>query len=124
VLHHVEIYVPDLGESLEFWGWLLPRLGYSQYQDWPAGRSYKQGDTYIVFVQSEYDDPGFDRRAPGLNHLAFHADSRADVDLLGEELRPRGIRILYEDQHPDPTSDYYALFFEDPMGLKVEVVAR
>ena len=32
MLHHVEIYVSNLSKSVEFWGWLLPELGYEQYQ--------------------------------------------------------------------------------------------
>ena len=69
-------------------------------------------------------DFDFDRRSVGLNHLAFHAESRDAVDALKAELEQRDVRILYEDLHPDTSSpDYYALFFEDPDGIKVEVVA-
>jgi catechol 2,3-dioxygenase-like lactoylglutathione lyase family enzyme len=32
-LHHVEINVSNLKRSVEFWGWLLPELGYELYQE-------------------------------------------------------------------------------------------
>ena len=122
-LHHVEIYVSDLARSVEFWGWLLERFGYESYQTWNEGRSWRLGDTYLVFVQSTELGAGFNRRRVGLNHLAFHASDRAEVDVLKKELLGRGERVLYDDKHPDAQSDYYALYFEDPDGIKVEVVA-
>jgi hypothetical protein len=47
-LHHVELWVPDLGRACTEWGWLLGELGYSQFQDWPDGRSWQREGTYIV----------------------------------------------------------------------------
>jgi catechol 2,3-dioxygenase-like lactoylglutathione lyase family enzyme len=126
-LHHVEIYVSDLARSTEFWSWFLERFGYAIYQKWPKGISWKLGETYLVFVQTEekYLNPPYHRCHTGLNHLAFWADSRAEVDELHNELRKRGITILYEDKHPDASlREPYALYFEDPDRIKVEVVAR
>ncbi len=122
VLHHVELYVRDLERSAGFWGWLLPWLGYAPYQEWDEGVSWKLGATYLVLVQAPEGAADLDRRAVGLNHLAFHA-SRDEVDELTDLLRDRGVRVLYEDRHPYAGGpDHYAVFFEDPDGLKVEVV--
>lgn len=125
-LHHVEIYVSDLSASSKFWGWLLSLLGYQLYQQWGSGVSWRLGDTYLVFVQTEepYRDVPYHRRRTGLNHLAFHAASRGQVDAIAALLRERGTPILYEDRHPYAAGkDYYALFFEDPDRIKVELVA-
>lgn len=125
MLHHVELYVSSLERSASFWGWFLGELGYELFQKWPEGMSWRLGATYIVFVQAEerYLDPPYHRRRVGLNHLAFHAGSRRQVDRLADELRSRGVTILYPDRHPgDPR--YYALFFEDPDRIKVELVAE
>jgi catechol-2,3-dioxygenase len=75
-----------------------------------------------VLVQADETDHPFDREAPGLNHLAFHATSREQVDELTEEVREReDATALYEDRHPY-AGGYYALYCEDPEGVKVEVV--
>jgi hypothetical protein len=67
-------------------------------------------------------DRPFDRRAAGLNHLACHAASREQVDELAAGVRERAdATLLYEDRHPF-AGGYYALYCEDPEGLKVEVV--
>ena len=126
VLHHVDIYVRDLRPSREFWSWLLKRLGYTLFQAWDGGFSYLLGETYIVFVQAEqrWLDIPYHRCRAGLNHLAFHADNRDCVDEITSELRSKGITILYEDRHPYAGGDdYYAVFFEDPDRMKVEITA-
>lgn len=125
-LHHVEIYVSDLKKSTEFWSWFLGKLGYEIYSKWDSGISYILGETYIVFVQTEkkYLDEPYHRCRTGLNHLAFHAESKKHVDEITNELRKKGITILYEDKHPYAGGEnYYAVFFEDPDRIKVELVA-
>ncbi len=126
LLHHIEIYVSDLKRSLDFWSWYLEELGYRSFQEWESGQSWKIGDTYIVFVQTEerFLDVPYHRSGVGLNHLAFHADSRQHVDDMTKKLKDRGMNILYENQHPFAGGeDHYAVYFEDPDRIKVELVA-
>lgn len=75
-------------------------------------------------TEEKYLDPAYHRRRVGLNHLAFHARSREQVDAITLRLRERGVTILYQDR-PAPTgnSTHHAVFFEDPDRIKVEVVA-
>jgi catechol 2,3-dioxygenase-like lactoylglutathione lyase family enzyme len=126
VLHHVEIYVSNLEKSIEFWDWLLIKLGYETYQKWEQGISWKYNETYLVFVQTEqrFLEIPYHRSRVGLNHLAFHAKSKEQVDSITKELEEKGISILYKDRHPYAGGkDYYAVFFEDPDRIKVELVA-
>lgn len=126
MLHHVEINVSDLQASREFWGWLLEKLGYRKFQEWEDGISWKQGETYLVFVQTEqrFLELPYHRKATGLNHLAFHAGSREQVDELTQELMKKGIPVLYQDRHPYAGGpEHYAVFFEDPDRIKVELAA-
>lgn len=53
--------------------------------------------------------------------MAFHCDSKAFVDKLTVELKEKDVTILYADKHPH-AEGYYAVFFEDPDRIKVEVV--
>ncbi|MEZ0262893.1 MAG: VOC family protein [Alphaproteobacteria bacterium] len=125
-LSHIEINVADLEVSSAFWGWLLGRLGYVPYQSWEQGRSWKLGATYFVIVQVEdaFKLQPYHRKRTGLNHLAFHAADRADIDALTEELKSRNVTILYADRHPYAGGkSNYAVFFEDPDRIKVELVA-
>ena len=126
ILHHVEVWVPDLGRTISEWGWLLGRLGYTQSQDWPDGRSWLLGDTYLTFERSPaMTSPEHDRLRPGLNHLAFHAGSRLDVDTLAEEGTANGWALLFPDRHPHAGGpDHYAAYLANTDGFEVELVAN
>jgi catechol 2,3-dioxygenase-like lactoylglutathione lyase family enzyme len=120
-LHHVELCAADLPAAVDFWGWLLSELGYAPKNEWDGGRSWKKGTTYVVLKRAERDGD-VDRGAPGLDHLAFHAASRDQVDTLTEGVRERAdAMLLYPDRHPY-AGGYYALYCEDPGGVTVEVV--
>lgn len=126
LIHHIEIYVSDLKSSLAFWSWFLEELGYEPFQEWESGQSWKIGETYIVFVQTEerFMDIPYHRCRVGLNHLAFHASSRQQVDDMTRKLKVKGVKILYTDNHPFAGGEeYYAVYFEDPDRIKVELVA-
>lgn len=126
LIHHIELYVSDLKKTIDFWGWLLEELGYSLFQEWESGRSWKLGESYLVFVQAEdrFLNVSYHRCRVGLNHLAFHASSRQQVDELTNKLQDKGIPILYTDKHPFAGGpEHYAVYFEDPDRMKVELVA-
>lgn len=125
IISHIEIYVKDLAKSINFWDWFLVDLGYKEFQKWETGISYKLQETYLVFVQAEkkHCDVNFHRCKPGLNHLAFYVDSKEKVDEMYHKVRQKNMKILYEERHPFAAgNNTYALFFEDPDRMKVEVV--
>ena len=126
VLHHVELWVPDLARGREQWGWLLGELGYEQFQDWPDGRSWRLGDTYLVIEQSPALSAAVhERLRPGLNHLAFHAGDRAAVDALTAAAPARGWTLLFPERHPYAGGQgHYAAYFANTDGFEVELVAR
>ncbi|MWV45106.1 hypothetical protein GRF59_15890 [Paenibacillus sp. HJL G12] len=127
MLHHVEINVSDIKRSREFWEWFLTGLGYGIFQEWEEGFSFKQGKTYLVFVQTEerFMDKVYHRKATGLNHLAFHAESRSQIDEMVSTLKDKGVPILYGDEYPYAGGPgHYAVFFEDPDRIKVELACE
>ena len=125
VLHHVEVWVPDLPRAVAQWGWLLESLGYSVFQDWPAGRSWRLGETYLVVEQSSaLSAKEHDRLRPGLNHLAFHVENSAEVDRLTKEAAEHGWTLLFADRHPYAGGpEHYAAYLENTDGFEVELVA-
>ncbi|MBC1503065.1 hypothetical protein HB825_08210 [Listeria booriae] len=127
MLHHVELNVSNLAEARVFWDVLLSDLGYTLYSEWEQGVSWIYGETYLVFVQTEerFLKDGYHRGHTGLNHLAFHVETRSDVDAWTERFRAQGVPILYEDRHPFAGGpNYYAVFAEGPDRMKVELVAK
>ncbi|MFL6141945.1 MAG: GNAT family N-acetyltransferase [Labedaea sp.] len=125
-LHHVELWVPDLAAAEASWGWLLSELGWSEYQRWPRGVSWRLGPTYLVFEDSPAGRGGpHDRMAPGLNHLALHAGSPARVEQLAEEAVGHGWRLMFADRHPHAGGPgHCAAYLENADGYEVELVAE
>lgn len=121
--HHLELSVPedDLETALSWWGWLLGELGYDEKNDWDGGRSWILGPTYLV-VKAADEAGAVERATPGLDHLAFHAASRTQVDRVADRVRDdEGAELLYPDRHPY-AGGYYAAYVESPAGVTVEVV--
>jgi glyoxylase I family protein len=129
-LSHLDLTVADLQRSVEFYDRVLGRLGYRRRDAAGAGVpcwsiSDPSGGCFTIALKParpESGTTGHDRYAPGLHHLAFHADSRQDVDEFHGFLRGIGATILDPPAEYGYTPGYYAVFFADPDGIKLEVV--
>ena len=66
--------------------------------------------------------PSHDPYAPGLHHLCFRVVDEAAVDRAARELREAGIEATEPRYYPEYAADYYATFFEDPDGIRLEVM--
>ncbi len=123
-LSHVEIYVSDYAKSIRFYDSILIPLGWKRLVCQKNHTTYSDGAMKIVFCPTEekYLQHGYHRKRVGINHLAFYAQSKESVDQLYQNvLVPKGIECLYE-KRPHGEEDYYAVFFEDPDRIKIEVV--
>ncbi|MGO4228320.1 VOC family protein [Arthrobacter sp. YAF34] len=124
-LHHVELWVPDLPRAKAQWGWLLGRLGYESYQDWDHGCSWRQGPTYIVVEQSPaLSGAVHERTVPGLNHLAFNAGTREQLDTLAGDAPHHGWTELFPETYPHAGGPgHFAAYLVNSDGYEVELIA-
>jgi RimJ/RimL family protein N-acetyltransferase/catechol 2,3-dioxygenase-like lactoylglutathione lyase family enzyme len=125
-VHHVELWVADLASAEKTFGWLFRELGWREYQRWDRGVSWRQGDSYVVVEDSTArTGDRHERTAPGINHLALHAGTRADVDRITAAAPDHGWQLMFADRHPYAGgSDHYAAYLENADGFEVELVAR
>ena len=132
-IDHVDLAVSSLERSLTFYRGLLRPLGY--VREGPIRGERGEVVVYLEQVagggaiglreaQSRTDGVPHDRYAVGLHHIAFTASSRAMVDERAAWLREQGAEIETEPQDYDYSPGYYAVFFRDPDGLKLEIVHR
>jgi len=125
-VYHVQLNVGDAKVSVPFYEALL---GYFEYRVVMGtsdllGMSNGTTDFWIIQTASERVAAGFHRKDRGLNHVAFRVGRREDVDrFCAEFLTARGIAVLYGGprEYPEYRAGYYAVFFEDPDRLKLEV---
>jgi hypothetical protein len=85
----------------------------------------KLGAGYLVVEQSRALTGGdHERTKAGLNHLAFHVDTREQVDALAGNAVRHGWRPLFADRYPFAGGEsHYAAYLENTDGFEVELVA-
>jgi glyoxylase I family protein len=123
-IEHIDLTVSDVQRSLPFYEKVLGFLGFRKV----AHESYialSNGHMGIGFrlVAPEEKGVSFNRYRIGLHHLALRAKSREDVDQLYQFLLREEITILDPPaEYPQYGPNYYAVFFADPDGMKLEFV--
>jgi catechol 2,3-dioxygenase-like lactoylglutathione lyase family enzyme len=125
MLHHLTLWVPDLGRAEPSWRWLLGELGYriTAPRDGVLVFRCEQGAA-IVMEQSSDMVPGMlhSRLRPGLNHVAFDVPSAIDLNELVAASAAHGWKALPIDGHPIAGGAEVA-YLEDRDGFEVELVA-
>ena len=126
--HHIDLVVTSLERSLPFYRELLAPLGFTQESTIVGERGEAvhylgTGDADLGLRERMADQP-VDRYAVGLHHVAFGAPSREVVDERAAWLRAAGAAIESGPRDYDYGPGYYAVFFADPDGLKLEIVHR
>jgi len=130
-LGHVDLVCRDVERSLAFYAAVFGGLGLQP----PHEERGERGETisYLRFPQPGSGSIGlrqalkeqpFELYAPGFHHLAIAVERKVDVDLAYEAAVAAGADVLYAPRlwpvyHPD----YYATFFLDPDGFRLEVAA-
>lgn len=125
LIHHLDLTVQDLAASATFYGALLGFLGYRRVRDEPGGIDWdlRSARRLCSIGLKPARTQTHDRYSCGLHHLAWHAESRADVDRLHDLLLDLGAMILDAPaDYPSYGTGYYAVFFADPDGMKLEFV--
>lgn len=119
-VHHLDLTVADLAGATAFYEAVLPLIGFRRMADCPEGPIWL-GDAVEIGLQAARNARPHDRYAPGLHHLAFEAPSRGDVDRVYEQLRALHVQVLDAPaEYPGYGTGYYAVFFSDPDGIKLE----
>ena len=123
-VHHLIVNANDLARSRRFYGWLLPRLGYpgTTHEDGVSGWWGDAGSFWVKQAAPRFAADTFSKDRVGLCEIAFAAESRAQVDALARDLAAAGYPILDPPREYAYTPGYYAVFFSDPDGLKLELV--
>lgn len=124
-VHHVFVNVTDMSRAREFYDWLMPQLGYPGGWGWGTGHGYlsPHGSFWLKVADPALSTDPFDKDRVGLCEIAFAATSRAEVDALARALVARGVPILSPPrEYPEYVPGYYAVFFSDPDGMKLELV--
>lgn len=116
---HIDLRVPDRKAATAFYEKLLPALGFTKPADIPGWVSYNAEGTEPTEFFGFTESPG---HVANENRIAFWAESNESVERclpLLQEIGAKNIEgPLYEE------AGYFAIFFEDPFGNRLEVCHR
>ncbi len=122
-LDHIDLRVRNIDAARAFYSQVLPAIGFTR-----AGDTGPEWYNWYVPGEGKTEFFGFtadpDHRPNG-TRISFWADSRDEVDRVAEVVRQAGGKVLEGPELcVDYTPDYYAFFFEDPDGNKLEICCR
>jgi glyoxylase I family protein len=129
LISHLDLNVAHPQESVAFYSLVLGHLGFRRH-DLDVGRAwwsldYADGASFGIEVRPPARSAPSDRHerySPGIDHLALHAESRDDVDALHAKLVAAGYEVADPPSEYDYSPGYYAVAFDDPSGIRIEVV--
>ena len=124
-VHHVFLTVNDLARSRPFYTALMPRLGYPGLFEAGSVLGFLSagGSIWLRQADPRFAGETFSKDRVGLCEVAFRAESRAQVDALARDVTGWGGTILDPPrEYPEYVPGYYAVFFADPDGIKLELV--
>jgi catechol 2,3-dioxygenase-like lactoylglutathione lyase family enzyme len=123
-IDHVYLAVRDLARSGAFYDRVMTVLGYRRLE------STIGGDPHVHYYNRQFGfslrparpgTPEHDPYAPGLHHLCFRVVDQRAVDRAVAELRTAGVEVSDARGYPEYAADYYAAFFTDPDGMRLEI---
>jgi catechol 2,3-dioxygenase-like lactoylglutathione lyase family enzyme len=124
---HIYVAVSDIQRAEEFYDAVMRLLGFRKGTMPIAGERhlhYFNRITQYTIRPAKPGAGGHDSYTPGLHHLCFRVASRSDVDAAARGLRELGVAATEPRLYPEYAPDYYATFFTDPDGIRLEIVAH
>jgi glyoxylase I family protein len=125
-IDHIYLSVTDFARAEAFYDQVMEALGLHKGDKAIAGESHAHyvAPTFQLSIRPARSSEPFDAYRAGLHHLCFQAVDRAAVDECHQRLSALGVAATAPSVYPEYNPEYYATFFEDPDGIRLEVVAR
>jgi glyoxylase I family protein len=122
---HIYLTVSDLKRSEAFYDSLMRLFGFKKGTAPIGGEPHCHYYNRELAISIRPARPGNSRHnpyAPGLHHLCLRATDNASVDAAATVLDSLGIAHEGPRLWPEYAPDYYAVFFSDPDGIRLEVM--
>ena len=122
-LDHIYISVSDMARSEAFYDTVMALLGFRkstfQLGGDPHVQYYNRHFGYVL--RPVRGGRPHDPYSAGLHHLCFRVDSLDDVKRAAADLQAAGVDATEAHLHPGYAPDYWATFFTDPDGMRLEI---
>jgi catechol 2,3-dioxygenase-like lactoylglutathione lyase family enzyme len=123
-IDHLVLSVGDFARSKDFYRKVLGFLGFKFKHDYPDFAGWSNGKTLFWIAEADAQGKRHKHRKGdvGFHHYAFELGSRKDVDDLGAFLDKHDINVVDPPGEYNGDKNYYAVFFTDPDGMKLEAM--
>jgi catechol 2,3-dioxygenase-like lactoylglutathione lyase family enzyme len=123
-IDHIYISVSDLARSEKFYDKIMPLLGFRkntfQNENEPHIQYYNRHFGFVLRPASSKSHP-HDSLAAGLHHICFRVEDKTAVDLIARKFSEIHVKYSLPQLYPEYAPDYYAVFFQDPDGIRLEI---
>ena len=122
-IDHVYISVADLARSELFYDRVMGALGFRKNSFALNGKAHVQyyNRHFGYVLRPARSGAAHDPYAPGLHHLCLRVETVAEVHAAAAALRAVGIQADPPALYAEYAADYWATFFSDPDGLRLEI---
>lgn len=122
-IDHLYITVADMERSEKFYDLVMGILGFRK------GRFQIGGERHIQYYNRHFgyvlrparSTGQHDPYAPGLHHICLRVESEKEVQEAAGRVREKGISVSEPKQYPEYAPDYFAVYFSDPDGIRLEI---
>jgi len=123
-IDHIYIAVVDLARSESFYDIIMPVVGFKK------NSFINEGDRHVQYYNRHFGfvlrpahlgSRKYEPLAPGLHHFCFRVEEEATVDGIAKEFGRLKIPCSTPQLYPEYAPDYYAIFFADPDGIRLEI---
>lgn len=120
---HLTLAVSNLEKSKVFYKSLFGKLKFKQIRDGERSVAWTTREGFGIWIrQAKHAKPQYKYFAPGLQHLCVKAKTKKAVDEIYKLMSTKKTFVFDEPKaYPEYTLKYYAVFFADPDGIKIEV---
>lgn len=116
---HIDLRVPNLAEAAPFYETLLPALGFTRRVAVEGWLQFEAADGDVTAFFGVTESPS---HVANENRIAFWAESIGEVNRIAEVALRAGAQSIEGPMPYEP--GYYAVFFEDPCGNRLEICHR
>ena len=125
-IDRIFVAVRDMNAAKGFYDRVMPILGFrcGSGSIGEAPHVFYHGRQLVYALRPAREGAAdHDPYAPGLHHRCVRVVDEGAVDRAARELREAGVEIAEPRYYPEyAQEDYYATFFEDPDGIRLEMM--
>ncbi|MFH0713815.1 MAG: VOC family protein [Candidatus Micrarchaeota archaeon] len=118
---HLTLAVSDFLVSERFYSKLFAKIGLERIANKEKSAAWKTREGFGIWIKQATVSSKYVFHAPGIHHLCIKAQSKEAVDELYNFLLKEKVKVANQPKnYPEFLPTYYALYFEDPDGIKLE----